>query len=409
MSHASGAGPGAPASERVGGPGGAKSPDRIMISCGEPSGDLYAAALAREIRSQSPAAIISGFGGDHLRAAGAELLGDFSGLSVTGLLEVVRLLPRTYMMYRHLVASARRTRPDVFVAIDYPDFNFTLAKALRKLRIPVVYYISPQLWAWRPGRMKTMRQIADRVLVIFGFEEQIYRDAGVPVEWVGHPLLELTPPSRPKTEVVERLGLVNGRPIVALLPGSRRNEVTATLPTLIAAVRLIRARVPSAQVVVARAPKLANDLLAPLAGLTEPAVVVEGGADDVLAVADVALVASGTVTVQAALHECPMVVVYRLSPLTYRLGRRFVRVNTFAMANLVAGKRVVPELIQHDFTPEAVAREALAVLTDPAHAASIRRELREVRARLGTPGASRRAARAVLETASGHNRATALR
>ena len=380
-----------------------------MISCGEPSGDLYAAALTRELRAQSPAAVITGFGGDHLRAAGAELLGDFSGLSVTGLLEVVRLLPRTYKMYRHLVASARRTRPDVFVAIDFPDFNFTLAKALRKLGIPVVYYISPQLWAWRPGRMHTMRQIADRVLVIFEFEERIYRDSGVPVEWVGHPLLELTPRSRPKRELVESLGLMNDTPIVALLPGSRRNELTATLPTLVDAVQLVRARVPSAQVVVARAPKLSGDLFVPLERLSAPAVVVEGRADDVLAVADVALVASGTVTVQAALHECPMVVVYRLSPLTYRLGRPFVRVNTFAMANLVAGRAVVPELIQDDFTAAAVAREALAVLTDPAHAARVRTGLREVRARLGTPGASRRAARAVLEIAAGHNRATALR
>ena len=380
-----------------------------MISCGEPSGDLYAAALAREIRAQSPAVVITGFGGDQLRNAGAELLGDFSGLSVTGLLEVVRLLPRTYMMYRHLVASARLTRPDVFVAIDFPDFNFTLAKALRKLGIPVVYYISPQLWAWRPGRMKTMRLIADRVLVIFPFEERIYRDAGVPVEWVGHPLLDLMPPSRPKRDLLATLGLADDQPIIALLPGSRRNEVTATLPTLVDAVQLIRTRVPSAQVVAARAPKLSSDLFATVDRLAKPAVVVDGRADDVLAVADIALVASGTITVQAALHECPMVVVYRLSPLTFRLGRPFVRVDTFAMANLVAGKPVVPELIQQDFTADAVAREALAVLTNPSHAARVRGELREVRARLGTPGASQRAARAVLEVAAGHNRATALR
>ena len=202
-------------------------------------------------------------------------------------------------MYRHLVAAARLTRPDVFVAIDFPDFNFTLAKALRKLGIPVVYYISPQLWAWRPGRMKTMRKIADRVLV-FAFEERIYRDAGVPVEWVGHPLLDLMPPSSPKRELVAALGLVDDRPIVALLPGSRRNEVTATLPTLVDGVRLIRTQLPSAQVVVARAPKLSSDLFAPVDRLAKPAIVVDGRADDVLAVADIALVASGTVTVQAA-------------------------------------------------------------------------------------------------------------
>jgi lipid-A-disaccharide synthase len=379
-----------------------------MISCGEPSGDLYAGELALAIRQLDPSATISGFGGDRLRAAGADLVGDFQGLSVTGLLEAARLLPRTYRMYRRLVARAHAEPPDVFVAVDFPDFNFTLARALRKLRIPIVYYISPQLWAWRSGRMNTMREIADRVLVIFEFEERIYREAGVPVEWVGHPLLDVMPPERPKPQLRGELGLREATPVVALLPGSRRNEVRAILPGLVDAAELIRARVPAVQFLVARAPHVGDDLLAPLRRLLpDAAVVVEGRADDVLTVADVALVASGTVTVQAALHECPMVVVYRLSPVTYRLGRPFVRVDTFAMANLVAGRNVVPELIQDDFVPERVAGEALKVLTDPAFASRVRSDLRDVRARLGRSGASARAARAVLDVAC-HKRATAL-
>ena len=165
---------------------------RVLISCGEPSGDLYAGALAREILSRDPSATITGFGSERLRAGGASLVADFEGLSVTGLLEVARVLPRTYAVYRQLVAHAAETRPDVFVAIDYPDFNFRLAHAMRRLGVPVVYYISPQLWAWRPGRIKTMRRIADRVLVIFPFEEEIYRKADVPVEWVGHPLFDVS-------------------------------------------------------------------------------------------------------------------------------------------------------------------------------------------------------------------------
>lgn len=371
-----------------------------MISCGEPSGDLYAAALAREIRALDSSARITGFGGDRLREAGANLVGDFRGLSVTGLLEVARLLPRAYGMYRALVARARRERPDVFVAVDFPDFNFILARALRRLRIPIVYYISPQLWAWRSGRMKTMRAIADRVLVIFPFEEAIYREAGVPVEFVGHPLLDLMAPPRPRDEVVADLGMRGGGPIVALLPGSRRNEVRAILPDLARTAALIARRVPDAQFVLARAPHVGDELLDPLGAAGQPAVtVVEGRADDVLAVADVALVASGTVTVQAALHECPMVVVYRLSPLTYRLGRPFVRVNTFAMANLVAGEPIVPELIQDEFTPDRAAEAALRLLTDPGEAARVRAALRQVRARLGSAGASRRAASSVLEVA----------
>lgn len=374
----------------------------VMISCGEPSGDMYAGALAREIRALEPAARLTGFGGDRLREAGAELVGDFSGLSVTGLLEVARLLPRTYAMYRRLVEHAAATRPDVFVAIDFPDFNFRLAHAMRRLGVPVVYYISPQLWAWRRGRMKTMKRLADRVLVIFPFEEVIYRDAGVPVEWVGHPLFDVTPQAAPRREFLARIGLDPDAPAIAILPGSRRNEVAAILPGLVDAALLIRNRVPRAQFVVARAPHVARELFEPLqrleaSGTAVP--IVDGGADDVLAAADLALLASGTITVQAALHECPMVVVYRLSPITYRLGKPFVHVNTYAMVNLVAARTVVPELIQDGFTPEAVADEALRLLNDSTHAMRVRADLREVRAKLGSPGASRRAAEAVVRIA----------
>ncbi len=378
-----------------------------MISCGEPSGDLYAGALSTEILRLDPAATITGLGGDHLQAAGATLVQHFRGLSVTGLSEVVRILPRTYAAYRRLVAHAEATKPDVFVAIDYPDFNLSfLARALHKRGIPVVYYISPQLWAWRRGRMKTMKRIADRVLVIFPFEERIYRDAGVPVQWVGHPMLDMAHTVEPRADFLSRHGLDTARPVVALLPGSRRNELHAILPGLVEAAALIRRQIPGAQFIVARAPHLSADAFAPLDALKRngPSLaaglaIVDGQADDVLAAADVALVASGTITVQAALHECPMVVVYRLSPLTYRLGKPFVHVDTYAMVNLVAGRKVVPELIQDDFTPERVAAEALRVLTDPAHAARVRAELRDVKARLGGRGASRRAAQAVLDVA----------
>jgi lipid-A-disaccharide synthase len=372
-----------------------------MISCGEPSGDLYAGALAREIRALDSSVSITGFGGEHLQAAGASLVADFGGLSVTGLLEVARILPRTYGIYRRLIAAAVQERPSVFVAVDFPDFNFRLAGALHRLGIPVVYYISPQLWAWRPGRMKTMRRIADRVLVIFPFEEPIYRAAGIPVEWVGHPLLDVARAPEPRGSFLDRHGLDARRPVVALLPGSRRNELRAIVPGLAGAARLIRERLPAVQFIVARAPHLPDDLLQPFTSGDLPLAVVDGMADTVLASADLALVASGTVTVQAALHECPMVVVYRLSPITFRLGRPFVHVDTFAMVNLVAGRRVVPELIQEGFTPEAVAREAMRVLLDPAFAQTVRGELRSVKAKLGEPGASRRAAAAVLAVGRG--------
>ena len=375
-----------------------------MISCGEPSGDLYAGALASEILGIAPATTITGFGGDRLAAAGATLVENFSGLSVTGLVEVVRLLPRTYATYKRMLADADAVRPDVFVAIDFPDFNFTLARALKRRGIPVVYYISPQLWAWCAGRMKTMQRFVDLVLVIFPFEEPIYRQAGVPVEWVGHPLLDLQPAPQPRGMFLSAHGLDPAHPVLALLPGSRTNELREILPRLAEAAVRIRQRVPDVQFIAARAPHLRDELFEPLRQIGAagtPVITVDGRADDVLASADAAVVASGTVTVQGALQQCPMVVVYRLSPLTYRVGKPFVRVDTYAMANLVAGRRVVAELIQDDFTPDAVADEAVRLLTDRSYADRMRAGLREVREKLGGPGASRRAAEAILQVAQG--------
>jgi lipid-A-disaccharide synthase len=373
-----------------------------MISCGEASGDLYAGALVRALRDRDPAATVFGFGGSALASSGAELVGDYHGLSVTGLIEVLRLLPRTYRMYRRLVAEARARRPDVFVAVDFPDFNFRLGGALHALGIPVVYYISPQLWAWRPGRLQTMRRFVREVLVIFPFEEAIYREAGIPVHFVGHPLVELIEPQPPRQEFLGSLGLRPEAPTVAMLPGSRPNELRLILPTMVEGARRLAGEVDGVQFVLARAPGLEQPLFEPFEdgrrrGLR--GVLVEGRADAVLASADVVMTASGTATIQTALHERPMVIVYRLAPLTYRLGIRFVRVTTYGMVNLVAGHPVAPELIQDGFTAEALARETRRLLQDPALGASTVESLRDVKRRLGGPGASGRAADRVLAVA----------
>src|SRR6187401_2940209 len=235
-----------------------------MISCGEPSGDLYAGALASEILKLEPTASISGFGSERLRAAGASLVRDFRGVSVTGLTEALRVIPRSWQNYRALLKAADAERPDVFVPIDFPDFNFFVARALHKRGIPIVYYISPQLWAWRRGRLNTMKRVVDRVLVIFPFEAPFYEQAGVPVTFVGHPLLELTGPDVPRDTFLRSQGLDPSRPVVAILPGSRRNELRAILPDLVRAAGLIAARVPSAQFVIARAPHLDDNLFTPL-------------------------------------------------------------------------------------------------------------------------------------------------
>jgi lipid-A-disaccharide synthase len=370
-----------------------------MISCGEPSGDLYAGALAVEIRRRQPDASIFGLGGQRLMAGGGELLADYRGLSVTGLVEALRVLPKSLSVLRRLLDAARSERPNALVVIDFPDFNFRLASAVKKLGIPIIYYISPQLWAWRRSRMRVMKRLADRVLVIFPFEEQIYRDAGVPVEFVGHPLVDLARPYEPKESFLGELGLDARRPIVALLPGSRPNEVERLLPIMREAAGRIAAQRPEVQFVIARAPSLDDRLFASLEWSHVKPVEVLARTDDVLAIADMAVTASGTATVQAALHGRPMVVVYRLSPLSYSLGRRFVHVKDVAMVNLIAGRRIVPELIQDECTPDRVAAETLSLLSDSRLAEDTRRALAGVRAKLGAPGASGRAAEAVLALA----------
>jgi lipid-A-disaccharide synthase len=366
-----------------------------MISCGEASGDLYAAALVSALGRIDPGSRVVGLGGPRFLAAGGELLSDYRGLAVTGLAEALSVLPRSFLAYRRLVRAARLLRPDVLVVIDYPDFNFRLARAAKRLGIPVVYYICPQVWAWRPRRLLTIKRLVDRALVIFPFEEAIYRERSIPVDFVGHPLIELARPTIGREAFLARHGLDPSRPTVALLPGSRPNELRSLVPILAAAMPLISARVRLAQFIVARAPGLEDQLMAPLASAPEPPAIVEADTDNVLAASDLVLTCSGTATVQAAIHERPMVILYRLSPLTYRLGRRFVRIDTYGMVNLVAGERIVPELIQDDLTPERLAGEAVRFLENAELRARTAQAVRKMKGRLGEPGATLRAARVI--------------
>jgi lipid-A-disaccharide synthase len=370
----------------------------IMLSCGEASGELYAAALAREIHALRPGTRIVALGGAHLREAGVEILADYHGISVTGLSEALKVVPRSLALIRELGAAADRIRPDVFVPIDFPDFNFRLMAAMAARGIPVIYYISPQLWAWRKGRMRTMKRLVRKVLVIFPFEERLYREAGVDAEFVGHPLIDLARPSADRDTLRARFGADPSTPLVALLPGSRVNELRAILPDMARAAALVHARVPGVRFVLARAPRLADDLFAPLAA-EMPGIdvaMVESAADDALSACDVVITASGTATVQAALHERPMVIVYRVSPVTSMLGRMFVTLDTFGMVNLVAGERVVPELVQEQFTPGAVADEVVSLIEDRARREAMIERLRDVKVRLGGKGGARRAAEAIL-------------
>jgi lipid-A-disaccharide synthase len=368
-----------------------------MISCGEPSGDLYAGALVAALRARAPDVEVFGLGGERMAAAGAELVADFRGLSVTGLVEAIKVLPNNWRAYKRLVQAARDRRPDVLVLVDYPDFNFRLMGAVKALGIPIVYYISPQLWAWRPGRMQTMKKAADRVLVIFPFEEALYKREGVDVVFVGHPLLELSRPSADRQALARQFGLDTTRPIVALLPGSRPNELERLTPVLLDSAKGISDRVPGAQFIVARAPHLPDEMYMEYQHARTR--VVEGRTDDVLHASDVVLTASGTATVQTAIHGKPMVVLYKLSPLTYTLGKPLAKVDMYAMVNLIAGRRIVRELIQEECTAEAVSAEAVRLLTDTVAYRQMTDDLAGVVRALGGPGASGRAADAVLEAA----------
>ena len=369
---------------------------RLLISCGEPSGDLYGAELVRHLRQSIPDLDVFGLGGDRLQAQGARLVAHVRDLAVVGLLEVVSHLPRLRKAFRAVLEEVDAARPDLVVLVDYPDFNLRLARQVHRRGIPVFYYVSPQVWAWRRGRVRGIRETVSRMLVIFPFEEALYREAGVPVTFVGHPLVDLVRPAPDRAAFLRACGLHPERPVVAVLPGSRSKEVGHNLAALGRAAELLRQRHPELQFLVALAPSIDR---APVerafAGCG--ARLVAGSTHAALGSATLALVASGTATVEAALLGVPMVVVYRISRLSYGLGRPLVKVPHFAMVNLIAGRAVVPELMQSDFTPERVAAEVSALLDDPGRREAMRRDLAEVRHRLGEPGASARAAGLVAE------------
>ena len=366
---------------------------RLLISCGEPSGEFYAAELVAELRKEHPDLEAFGLGGDRLASENVRLLAHLEDLAVVGLFEVLSHLRRLKRLFDSVVAEAARVRPDLAVLIDYPDFNLRLARELKKLGIPVVYYVSPQLWAWRRGRIKDVKRDVAKMLVIFPFEEPIYREASVPVAFVGHPLIDHVKPPTDRAAIARKLGLSGDRPVIALLPGSRNKEVGFNLPPMLGAVGLLREKRPELQFVLAGAPHLRANALqdATAAGVT----VREGSTRDVLSSARVAVVASGTATVETALTLTPMVVVYRLSALTYTLGKPLVRVTNYAMVNLIAGRVVVPELIQSDFTPARVCEETIRVLDDGEPRAAMLQNLQEVREKLGKGGATRHAAEEV--------------
>ena len=372
------------------------SSTRVLVSCGEPSGDLYAGDLVRHLREQAGPLDVFGLGGDRLQDAGGRLVAHVRDLAVVGLLEVLKHLRRLRGVFRTVLGEIERERPAVAVLVDYADFNLRLARELKSRGVPVVYYVSPQVWAWRRGRIRAIRERVTRMVVIFPFEEPLYRQAGVPVTFVGHPLVDLARPVEDRAAFLASQGLDPARPVVAVLPGSRPQEVAHNLPPIAGALRLLHERRTGLQFVLAVAPSLDPGLLErDLGGVSVTRVA--GRTHALLSASTAGIVASGTATVEAALMDLPSVVVYRLSPLTYALGRPFVRVPHYAMANLIAGREVFKELIQRDFRSECVAREVVSLLEDPVRRRDMKEGLAQVRSRLGPAGASARAASVVTE------------
>lgn len=371
---------------------------RILIVAGEASGDLHAASVVQELLRRAPYLTVEGIGGDRMREAGVRLHAHSNDLAVVGLAEVAVRLPALVRAYRSMTRLLRDTPPDLLMLVDFPDFNLLLARRAYRQQIPVLYFISPQVWAWRTGRIRSIARLVRRLLVIFPFEEALYREWGVEALYVGHPLLDRLSPPPTMDDARRHLGLERAASVVGLLPGSRIGEITRHLPLLLRATRWLEGSQPDLRVIIAAAEGIPLDLISSyLRREGSSARVVQGRTHEVIAASDLILVASGTATLEAAIIGTPMVIVYRVAFISWLLGRLLIRVPYIGMANLVAGEPIAPELIQFQATPERIADEARRLLESPERRRWMQQRLREVRDRLGPPGAAARAAEAVLE------------
>ena len=378
----------------------------VFIVTGEASGDLHGAELARALLKQQPDLRLLGMGGEKMAQAGVELIFDNRQLGVMGLVEVLGRWRSVLAAFGAVREALERRAVDLVVLIDSPDFNLRVARMAKRLHLPTVYYIGPKVWAWRPGRLKTAKKWVDRMLVIFPFEERLYRDAGVPCEFVGNPLMDEISEMPDRKALRHRYGIPSDAVVIALLPGSRRMEVDRLLDLMAEAFKRIQTDLPSVIGLLPVAPSLSlSEIRQRVSG--EKIRLVEGDAPQVLACADFAIIASGTATLEAAVVGTPMIVVYKVSWLTALVGRLLIKIRDVGLVNIIAGRRVAPELLQSDATPEKIAEAVLDYLRHPMKMQEQKKALEEVRRDLGPPGAARRAAADILQLLSQTTRTVA--
>ncbi len=369
---------------------------RVMISAGEASGDIHAGAVAAALKQIDSSIEVFGMGGECLRAAGGEVVFDIKDHSVMGFVEVVKKLPDILRLKRDFVQLMRERKPDVFMTIDYPDFNMRVAKIAHEMGIPVLSFIPPSAWVWRKGRAKKVAGFADKVACIFPFEYEVYKEAGANAEFVGHPLVDIVKPSMTRAEAEVWAGKDSSKKLVLLMPGSRLMEIEKTLPTLLEAGKLLQKQRPDVQFVLPRAGTIPLELLESKIKASGLEVrITEGHNYDLFSIADLALATSGTVTLEAALCGLGSVIVYRAAALTFFIAKLFVKIPHIGLPNIVAGRQVMPELLQDDFTPARVAEEAIKLLEEPRNA-QLHKDIAEVRERLGAPGAVQRVAELII-------------
>ena len=367
---------------------------RIMIVAGEASGDLHGGNLVQAMHKIDPEIRFYGVGGRNLKKAGVELIADAADMAVVGLTEVVFKLGMILKVMAQLKASLKKDRPDLIILIDYPDFNLPLAKAAKKYGIKVFYYISPQVWAWRRGRIGKIKKIVDRMAVILPFEADLYREAGVDATFVGHPLLDVVRTKYPRKEALRRFDLREEVTTVGILPGSRQSEVTRLLPVMLGAAEIIEKQIKDVQFVLPLADTLDIAFVSQIIAKHSVAVrLIPNEVYDVIGCTDIAMVASGTATLETALMETPMIIIYKVSAPSYYVGRMVINVDHIGLVNIIAGKAVVPELIQFEASPEKIAAEVIDILTTKGHMEHIKAELKKIRNMLGSHGAAERVAR----------------